>query len=190
MPSGYAQRFRAAQDATSGTQAGLVAPSGRPDIAQWGEDVFFDFIIPSQHRTEELDPAAQDMGSRSGTNPFTTMSYQSVHRSAFEITEGIIRRPLPPDPQERLIVLQRWEGAVVARNGTEFTAILRDLTEARQPEEEVTISFAELADDDRTLVAPGAVFYWTIGYKVKLSGNRERVASLRVRRLPAFRERD
>src|SRR5438874_7125318 len=104
MPSSYAQRFLAVQDATSETQARLVAPSGTPEIAQWDEDVFFDFIIPSQHRSEELDPAAQD----SGTSPFTTMSsYQSVHRSAFEIASGIIRRPLPPNPQERFIVLQR-----------------------------------------------------------------------------------
>jgi hypothetical protein len=45
----------------------------------------------------------------------------------------------------------------------------------------------ELSDFDLELLETGAIFYWTVGYRLKLPrGARERVSQIRFRRLPAW----
>jgi hypothetical protein len=185
----FAHKFTAAQDATSDTRARPVAPSASA-IEQWGDDLF-DFILPSRRHTGDSEFPSENTGPRlAGDTSARTADQQSARPSVIEGVVTVIRRPPPPSPRERFIVLQRWEGTVVSNTDDNFTAIVRDLTDARRPEEEVTLPFAELADDDWALARLGAIFYWTIGYRVKLSGSRERVASLRFRRLPEFSRRD
>jgi hypothetical protein len=52
------------------------------------------------------------------------------------------------------------------------------------PDELVDIQRMEFADADADLVAPGAVFYWSIGYRVTPGGTKERLSVIRMRRLP------
>jgi hypothetical protein len=40
------------------------------------------------------------------------------------------------------------------------------------------------------LMASGAVFYWSVGYRETLWGQRERVSAIRFRRLPAWTTSD
>jgi len=66
-----------------------------------------------------------------------------------------------------------------------FIARLVDQTTAG-PEEEAEIALEEVPFGDRSLVVPGAVFYWNIGYSDSLSGQRTRVSEIRFRRLPVW----
>jgi hypothetical protein len=84
------------------------------------------------------------------------------------------------------LVLQKWEGTVISCKTGEFSAELRDLTSPDRAIEQVVLSTEEIAESDRRLMAPGAVFYWSIGYRETLWGQRERVSTLRFRRLPAW----
>lgn len=88
----------------------------------------------------------------------------------------------------KVIVLQRWIGRVVSVHSDRFVAITTDATNPRNPAEEVEFDLAEVSEGDRSLVAEGAVFYWSIGYRDSLGGQRERTSSLRFVRSPRLSE--
>jgi hypothetical protein len=107
-------------------------------------------------------------------------------------------RPRPPEvdvvpalhddagrlPVARSIELQRWEGTIEEVGEDSFTAVLRDLT-AQGADEWAELLLDDVAESDRALVAPGAVFYWWIGYRESVSG-RTRASVIRLRRLPGI----
>jgi len=86
-------------------------------------------------------------------------------------------------------LLQQWEGIVQSIEGETFTVVLHDLTHDAL-EHEATLPVEEVSPADRKLLKPGAVFYWSIGYKRHLSGQQERVSAIRMRRLPGWSRRD
>ena len=94
-----------------------------------------------------------------------------------------------PTPTPRVTLLKHWEGYVQEVSNGSFVARLIDLEED-VPDEEAEIYLEEVTPDDRDLVAPGAVFYWMIGYRQQASGQRERVSGIRFRRLPQLTQRD
>lgn len=53
-------------------------------------------------------------------------------------------------------------------------------------EELVEFDLDEITPDDIQMVVPGAVFYWSIGYREERSGERSRSSIIRFRRLPAW----
>lgn len=65
-------------------------------------------------------------------------------------------------------VLQKWVGSVIFLDdeNTEFKAFIRDKTDPEMPDEEVTIRYDELSTYDYGRLVPGAIFYWTIGYRL------------------------
>lgn len=91
-----------------------------------------------------------------------------------------------PSMQSRFIPLQKWEGTVVEVLDEGFFARLVDLTSGGV-DEEAEFPLEEVSDADRPLIAPGAVFYWNIGYFDSLSGQRTRSSVIRFRRLPVWR---
>ena len=93
-------------------------------------------------------------------------------------------------PSRRFAVLQQWEGTVLKVVDTEFSATLRDLTTPTRPDEQATFDVEEVSEDDRTLLAPGAVFYWALGYETSNTGQVSRVSRIRLRRLPRWTKRD
>lgn len=90
-------------------------------------------------------------------------------------------------PREALIPLQRWEGVVLDVEDTSFVVRLVD-TAGENADEEVTLPKGELCEFDLELLEPGAILYWTIGYRRTVRGVRERVSRIRLRRLPAWTE--
>ena len=106
-----------------------------------------------------------------------------------------LRRPflLPPEQTleqaEKFSVLQDWEG-VVERVGAEvFSATLRDRTQNESyATEAAELPIADVSDDDRELLRPGAIFYLTVGRVTRASGRQDRVGRLVFRRLPAWTE--
>ena len=87
-------------------------------------------------------------------------------------------------------LLQLWEGRVLNVKDSEFEAIVADKTNPGLPKEIVAIDLEEISPDDLTLVKPGSVFYWSIGY-VDLPGRgRSRESKIRFRRLRGWTENE
>ena len=84
------------------------------------------------------------------------------------------------------LALQRWEGVVLDVGQETFTARLADRTSPSREEEEVEIPLDEVSRSDLNLLSPGAIFYWSIGYLDRPSGQRLRESVIRFRRLPAW----
>jgi hypothetical protein len=90
-------------------------------------------------------------------------------------------------PQARFRSLQSWEGRVVEVLKDSFVGVLADMT-MPGVEEQVELDLEEVTPDDLPLVQPGAVFYWSIGYRAEPSGTRSRASEIRFRRLPRWSE--
>ncbi|MBF0549269.1 MAG: hypothetical protein HQK60_01920 [Deltaproteobacteria bacterium] len=102
------------------------------------------------------------------------------------IESSVVQPPPSPSRQDTFISLQKWEGTVSYIGEESFMACLFDLT-APGPDEEAEIPIKEISLDDRELLKPGAVFYWSIGYQDSKKGQRTRASKIRFRRLPAWR---
>ena len=85
--------------------------------------------------------------------------------------------------------LQKWEGSVLSVGKESFAARLVDLSQPRT-DEEAEFAIEEVPPSDRSLVAPGAVFYWQIGYFDAPGGQRRRMSEIRFRRLPAWNRKE
>jgi hypothetical protein len=103
-----------------------------------------------------------------------------------EKKEFLLKVPKQNKPKENFVVLQRWEGSVVkvGRSHRVFSAALKDLA-GGVSEEEVVLNISEISEADFDLLAPGAIFYWHIGYIEKAGGQRNRTSSIRFRRFPS-----
>lgn len=89
-------------------------------------------------------------------------------------------------PRGLFKLLQAWEGVVVSVSEAEFVAKIRDRTNRDNPEEEVTLPKEDISPSEKDQIVPGAVFYWSIGYKDAPGEPRRRVSQIRFRRLPAW----
>jgi len=89
--------------------------------------------------------------------------------------------------KEQFTSLQKWEGVVEEVKSDYFVARLVDLTEPNQ-DEEAEFALDDVPEADRPLIAPGAIFYWNIGYLDNRHGQRYRASLIRFRRLPAWTE--
>lgn len=93
----------------------------------------------------------------------------------------------PDELKERAVSLQKWEGVVTEVGKDIFRARLLDLTE-ENPEEEADFSIDEVSEDDRSLIKPGGVFYWSLGYLTTRTGQVIKSSIVKFRRLPAWTE--
>lgn len=91
--------------------------------------------------------------------------------------------------QSIFISLQKWEGIVMEVKDDAFLARLIDLTN-KGVDEEAEFPIDEISEEDKLLVRPGAIFYWNIGYHTSSSGQRTRTSIIRLRRLPAWTQRE
>ena len=91
--------------------------------------------------------------------------------------------------QDSFLLLQKWEGTVTRITTDSFIATLKDLTTGGE-DEEVEIPIEEIAPADADLVSVGAVFYWCIGYRDTLIGQRMKESEIRFRRLPRWSQRE
>ena len=95
--------------------------------------------------------------------------------------------PTPPAPHIFFRAMQKWEGHVIEVRQDSFTAILSPIM-GEGPDQEAEILIEDVSLDDHPLIKPGAVFYWSIGYKDE--PQRTRVSLIRFRRLPVWNQRD
>jgi hypothetical protein len=118
----------------------------------------------------------------------TSISFEAIATESKYFEPVIINRASKP-LQPRFVSLQKWEGIVDTVLPQSFTARLMDKTNAG-PDMEAEFDVEEIDYPDRSLIKPGAVFYWTLGYSDSPTGQRTRLSILRFRRLPVWRESD
>jgi hypothetical protein len=102
----------------------------------------------------------------------------------------ILQIPQRASSQHSFELLQLFEGTVTEVGADEFSALLRDLTDRSSPDEVATFDLNEIAEADRPLARPGAVFYWHIGYRTESWGQKSRSSVVSFRRMPAWSRRD
>jgi hypothetical protein len=139
---------------------------------------------------EELDYASVTQGP-------DALPAQTSSELENETVQTLSRKPLPSitrlstksTAQDSFVLLQKWEGVVTRITDDSFISTLRDLT-SESADEEAEIPIEEVPRADITLLAPGAVFYWCIGYLDRLGGQRIRASEIRFRRLPPWSDRE
>lgn len=83
----------------------------------------------------------------------------------------------------RVRTRQEWIGRVETVGDETFQATLRDAMGRGEPvEEEAELWLEQVSPADLSRVRPGAIFYWTIGYRDEPHGQRLSVSSLHFRR--------
>lgn len=144
--------------------------------------------VPTQPamRPESLD-AQQGTVSTAGPSKAALDSTEGQQRAAPPLP---IRLPAPAPLTYTFELRQQWEGVVTNIARDEFTVVLRDLANRNAPEIEAVLPLEEVPDDDLKLLKRGAVLYWTIGYEQTQAGQRKRVSTIRLRRLPAWSRAD
>lgn len=132
-------------------------------------------------------------------DPGTTATYFAEMVEAFpqfnllRLTNTLRRKPGGREPsagliEERSIILQQWDGVVLFRGKTTFTA---RLYEGYQdfPVKRAEIEVEEVADEQRDMILAGAPFSWIIGYRVR-AGTRSRFSEIYFRRLPSWTKKE
>jgi hypothetical protein len=91
------------------------------------------------------------------------------------------RQHVVPTVEERFWLLNRWQGQVLTVGPDSFEAQLFD---PGQPGiiEHAEFAKSELPPDGLTLLRPGALFYWMIGYRDRGSRQRTRESVIWMRR--------
>ncbi len=133
-----------------------------------------DLLVRSN--TREID----DTQKSEGNNTSEVFSLSS------RFPKSLAPPPLP-NPSEFFRAFQKWEGCVTEVDNDFFRAILTPLL-GDDAEVEAEIYLEDIDPDQRALVQPGAIFYWSIGYLDKSSGQRIQSSILRFRRLPRWTE--
>ena len=91
-------------------------------------------------------------------------------------------------PKVTFQTLQKWQGTVIEISPDTFLAVLTSI-DGEEIEQEAEIYLNEVEEEDRYLVKPGAIFYWSIGYLNRPSG-RIRASMIRFRRVPKWSKQD
>jgi len=165
------------------TGAGAEATVSRPPMAGA-------VLGPPRHLRPSLRGAGATGTASPSRGPATT---ESVEARPSPWLAPIAPAPEPatgetaPTDAARFVVLQRWEGIVQEVDGDGFWANLDDLADVR-PSELVKLPLARVDHDDRWLLVPGGVFYWTIGHRL---GSPDVLSDhLRFRRVPQWQPGD
>jgi len=157
-------------------------------LSGWGSRAFDESLLSSFERDvqngEYLSPTAQ----KCETLAVESEGRGTAGEAAFSNEEPLLVMPVMPARREILVAHQCWEGIVASVQKDVFSAKLFDFNPPHS-ESMAEIYLAEIDDEDRTLVTPGAVFYWTIGYQDRPSG-RQRASIIRFRRLPVWKASD
>ena len=97
-------------------------------------------------------------------------------------------RMLSSQPDQRYILLKKYEGFVTGRGEDSFSARLFE-NHCDYPVVEAEFDLEELSEIDRELAIEGAPLVWTIGYAYEGS-TRKRESLIYLRRLPAWSDKE
>lgn len=158
---------------------GSATGEGKVDVLPTIE--FHDHLVEEPNEMASEGTQTRDQGGAFGVNGGSTW----VSRKSPAMT---LPPELPPKGQ-RFNVRQKWEGFVIEKNDETFLAWLTPIM-GEGPDQIAEIYISKVETEDRALVKPGAVFYWTIGYARDESPTLRRDQILRFRRLPGWTDQE
>ena len=130
------------------------------------------------HETVQEEGGVSDAAATGGVT--TSKNSLSVGRS-LRVPRA---KTLSSRPDDRYILLKKYEGFVSGRSNDGFSARLFE-TAGDYPALEAEFDLEELSETDRELAVEGAPLVWTIGYRYDGS-TRKRESVIYLRRLPAW----
>lgn len=125
----------------------------------------------------QLDTSADSANTRLTT---VTEQHLGASRTYRRAASASRRRPTT------FARLELREGVVLSVEADAFRARLVD-PEDVDPDEELDIDLDQISRGDLSLIKPGALFFWAIGYLTKPTGRRELVLKIEFRRLAKAR---
>ena len=139
-----------------------------------------------------VDRLVED-GNSVATSSQTEIDVYEADSDSFDINQSFLppQFPVPFSSHsftDSFKAIQKWEGYVIEVYEETFLARLVPIV-GEGSDQEAEIYIEEVDPADRVLIAPGSVFYWSIGYLDKPSG-RHRDSYIRFRRLPAWTQRE
>ncbi len=112
----------------------------------------------------------------------------SSGEASINLGQFLINEPPLILDREFFRAIQKWEGYVTKVGKESFWARISTII-GEGSDQDVELDIQEIDSDDRELIEPGAVFYWSMGYLDRPSG-RLRASLIRFRRLPIWEEQD
>lgn len=169
---------------------GTYTPPPRPSDSTDGRTLTTEPIIPRTGSILSLkDSVLANLPLAATLSPQTQTVRQLGNQTDDESSRLLQSRLRPPVIRPatsfragRFLILEAWEGIVEERLNTYFIAQIRSRSSGDV--ESVEIPVEEVSPHDLSLLIPGAVFYWSIGYQEAASGQRQRASILKLRRLP------
>ena len=150
----------------------------RPEVTAAGTSALgendFDALLPEA-------PKYRDFSTSTSIVTDEREHTATIHQIERMSTRRLVRER-SNSPARRFELLQQFEGVVTDLEGDTFFAELRDLTNPKSPREMAEIYFGEISEEDKPLVVPGAVFYWSIGYETTATRQLLRISEIKFRR--------
>jgi hypothetical protein len=186
-----------------GQQSRITFWTGRTNKAAFGAHLSPELHPPVYEYKQDLTGLAFSAAQIPGglgtavwpTDVTNTSCETASHSYAPRRTPVPVSATPPPKPSTqstlfkkgvRLQTRQLWEGIVTAVHEAEFSAILKDRTDPRNPNEKIVLNREDVSLEDRGLITPGSSFYWTIGTEDTPGGQRKNVSILQFRRFPSW----
>jgi hypothetical protein len=146
-------------------------------------------IISCSLSGQALPPAEVNQPTTAAPAHTTTSTAGLTTIPSYVKVAPITRPPSFKQKIDHYRALQEWEGTVDYNYDSTFFARIVDRTSSG-PDEEAEFDIDEVSRGDRELLAPGAIFYWSVGYRDSSSGTRSRTSLLTFRRLPAWTDEE
>jgi len=107
----------------------------------------------------------------------------------YECNLGIKKYDMNPQADEIFDVEGKWSGIVKEVKNDTFVAIIQDLNDPSNPQEQIEVEFDEIPECDIPKVKEGSQFYWYIGYIYRNSRKR-RASEFIFRQIPQLKQKD
>jgi hypothetical protein len=149
-----------------------------------------DFVVPessdNRHFLATLWPARDSEALRPSSNADETRSTQEQGWS--KDFSGPIKVP-DKGARSSFVARKSWLGAVGEVKPDSFVARL-SAVRGGEADLETEVYLDEVAEFDRTLLRPGALFYLSVGHERQAAGQVRQVASVQFRRVPSYSQDD
>jgi len=156
-------------------------------------------VLPTGFFLFQEDVGRVGLRSRAAIPEAGTEDYVGVAEATAAIDLDMASSPAKPrrlpqtrllhsQPDQRYILLKKYEGFVTGRGEDSFSARLFE-NSSDYPVVEVEFELEELSETDRERVVEGAPLVWTIGYSYEGS-TRKRESLIYLRRLPALSDKE
>jgi len=166
----------------------IATASARSDVfvSRLGQDDSFPGTSEITSIVPRVKTVESTITSIPTEDPFHAIS-KSSEKSEYKIDDYLNLTSDDEDKSEAFDVVQQWNGHVLEVYEKTFLARMKTIL-GEDPDQEATIKFRAVDEEDFDLLEPGAFFYWSLGYMRRPNGVIRKHSDLRFRRLPIWRE--